>query len=66
MSTSAVVMMIVAMVMVWGGLVLALVNIKRSPEEADELDSPAPGEQPGTRGTETVPAEEPAAPGRPA
>ena len=38
MSTIAVVMMIVAMVLVWGGLVLAIINIRRSPEELDELD----------------------------
>nr|WP_314315317.1 methionine/alanine import family NSS transporter small subunit [Kocuria rhizophila] len=45
MNTSAVVMMVVAMLLVWGGLVLALVNIKRSPEQVDELDTPAEGEQ---------------------
>lgn len=39
MSTSAVVMMVVAMVTVWGGLVLALINLIRHPEE-DEV----PGE----------------------
>lgn len=38
MNTIAVVMMIVAMVLVWGGLLLAIINIKRSPEEVDELD----------------------------
>lgn len=41
MSGTAIVMMIVAIVLVWGGLLLALVNIKRSPEEVDELDDPA-------------------------
>lgn len=41
MSGTAIVMMIVAMVLVWGGLLLALINIKRSPEEVDELDDPA-------------------------
>ena len=40
MSTISVVMMIVAMVTVWGGLLLALINIKRSPEQVDELDTP--------------------------
>lgn len=43
MSTISVVMMIVAMVTVWGGLLLALINIKRSPEEVDELDTPSEG-----------------------
>jgi Putative methionine and alanine importer, small subunit len=28
----AVVMMVVAMVVIWGGLVLALVNLRRNPE----------------------------------
>lgn len=46
MSAAAVIMMLVAIVTVWGGLGLALVNIKRSPEEADELD-PEPGSGPG-------------------
>lgn len=45
MSAAAVIMMLVAIVLVWGGLVLALVNIRRSPEEADELD-PEPGPEP--------------------
>lgn len=66
MSTSAVVMMVVAMVMVWGGLGLALINIKRSPEEVDELDSPAPGEQDLVRDGQAPRGEESAAPGRPA
>ena len=44
MSTISVVMMIVAMVTVWGGLLLALINIKRSPEEVDELDTDTPSE----------------------
>ena len=47
MSTTAVVMMVVAMTLVWGGLLLALINIKRSPEEPDELDTPAEGEHTG-------------------
>ena len=73
MSGTAIVMMIVAMVTVWGGLGLALINIKRSPEEVDELDSPAPGEREPVRdgdtvrGGETVQAGESAASsGRPA
>ena len=48
MSTAAVIMMLVAILTVWGGLGLALVNIRRSPEEADELD-PEPGTGPGTQ-----------------
>lgn len=38
MSTIAIVLMIVAIVLVWGGLLLAIVNIRRSPEEVDEPD----------------------------
>ena len=37
MNTSAVVMMVVAMVVLWGGLVLAILNISRSnPNVADQ------------------------------
>ena len=32
MNGEAVVMMVVAMVVIWGGLVLALVNLRRNPE----------------------------------
>lgn len=45
MSTTAIVMMLVAIVLVWGGLVLSIINIRRSPEEVDELDPDYP-EQP--------------------
>ena len=44
MNGTAIVMMVVAMVLVWGGLVLALINIKRSPELEDEIDTPAEDE----------------------
>ena len=40
MTTTAVVMMIVAMVTVWGGLVAGIVNLARHPEE--EGAEPAP------------------------
>ncbi|WP_313479137.1 methionine/alanine import family NSS transporter small subunit [Microbacterium sp.] len=40
MTPTAVVMMIVAMVTVWGGLALAVVNLVRHPEAAE--DEPAP------------------------
>lgn len=33
MSTAAIIMMVIAMVTVWGGLVLAVINLKRHPEE---------------------------------
>ncbi|MFW6187024.1 MAG: methionine/alanine import family NSS transporter small subunit [Actinomycetota bacterium] len=35
MTTAAIVMLIVALFTVWGGLVLALVNLRRSPQEHD-------------------------------
>ena len=35
MSTTAVVMMIVAMVTVWGGLLASLLHLRNSPEEQD-------------------------------
>ncbi|MGO1505533.1 MAG: methionine/alanine import family NSS transporter small subunit [Brachybacterium sp.] len=35
MSVSAIVMMIIAIVTVWGGLVAAIVNIARHPEQND-------------------------------
>lgn len=36
MSTIAIVMMVVALLAVWGGLGLALLNLKRHPEEDDD------------------------------
>lgn len=39
MSAIAIFMMALAIVTVWGGLVLAIINIRRSPEENDELDA---------------------------
>jgi hypothetical protein len=35
MSTSAIVVMIIAMLVVWGGLALAVLNIGRTPAEQD-------------------------------
>ncbi len=40
MSTTAVIMMIIAMVTVWGGLVAAIVNLARHPEVADSEPEP--------------------------
>lgn len=39
MSGAAVVMMLVAMLVIWGGLALAVVNLRRSPDlpHADEI-----------------------------
>lgn len=40
MTTTAIVMMIIAMVTVWGGLIAAIVNLARHPEES--ATEPAP------------------------
>lgn len=40
MSATAVVMMIVAMVTVWGGLIAAIVNLARHPEVAESEPDP--------------------------
>jgi hypothetical protein len=40
MTPTAIVMMIVAMVAVWGGLVAAIVNLARHPESADAEPDP--------------------------
>ena len=41
MSTSAVVMMIIALLAVWGGLGMALLNLKRHPEAIDDEEADA-------------------------
>lgn len=44
MSAAAVVMMIVAMVTVWGGLIAAVVNLARHPEVAESEPEAPPVE----------------------
>lgn len=39
MSTSAVVMLIVAIVVVWGGLAASVVALSRRPDKPDEADT---------------------------
>ena len=41
MSTAAIVMMIIALLAVWGGLGLALLNLKRHPEAIDDEEADA-------------------------
>ncbi|MDT0323463.1 methionine/alanine import family NSS transporter small subunit [Streptomyces millisiae] len=41
MSTSAVVMMIVAMAIVWGGLVAAIIKLRSHPDEPEPADGDA-------------------------
>ena len=41
MSTSAIVMMVIALLAVWGGLGLALLNLKRHPEAIDDAEDDA-------------------------
>ncbi|MBG6085307.1 methionine/alanine import family NSS transporter small subunit [Zhihengliuella flava] len=37
MTATAIIVMIIALVVVWGGLVAALVNLSKHPEEEDDL-----------------------------
>ena len=43
MTMPAIIMMIIAMVTVWGGLIAGIVNLARHPEEADD-ETPVPVE----------------------
>ena len=43
MSTGAIIMMIIAIAVVWGGLVAAIVRLRRHPPEPEE---PLPGVRP--------------------
>ncbi len=43
MSASAIVMMLVAMVVIWGGLALAVVSLLRHGAVEDRPDGPRPG-----------------------
>lgn len=43
MTAAAIVMMIIAMITVWGGLVAAIINLARHPEAAED-DTPVPVE----------------------
>ncbi|QIM16324.1 methionine/alanine import family NSS transporter small subunit [Leucobacter insecticola] len=45
MTTEAVVMMIIAMVTVWGGLVAGIVNLAKHPDQDDEATAPAASPQ---------------------
>ena len=40
MTTTAIVMMIIAMVTVWGGLIAAIINLARHPEVAETEPAP--------------------------
>ncbi len=37
MNTSAIIMMIISMVFLWGGLILSILHLMRHPEQADEV-----------------------------
>lgn len=37
MNTSAIVMMIISMVFLWGGLILSILHLMRHPEEVDDV-----------------------------
>ncbi|WP_417510103.1 methionine/alanine import family NSS transporter small subunit [Microbacterium sp.] len=40
MTTAAIIFMIIAMITVWGGLIAAIVNLVRHPEESDTEPAP--------------------------
>ena len=37
MKTSAIVMMIISMVILWGGLILSILHLMKNPEELDDV-----------------------------
>lgn len=37
MSTSAIIMMIIAMLIVWGGLIAAILRLRKHPEPPDQM-----------------------------
>ena len=37
MNTSAIAMMVISMVFLWGGLILSILHLMRHPEEADDV-----------------------------
>ncbi|MGW8060708.1 methionine/alanine import family NSS transporter small subunit [Streptomyces ziwulingensis] len=43
MSTSAIIMMIVAMLIVWGGLITAILRLRKHPEPPEPSDQMPPG-----------------------
>ena len=54
MSTTAIVVLVLALTVVWGGLVLAILNLRRAPVDLDDEqgpDEPLTGEGPGQAGT---------------
>lgn len=48
MTTPAVVMLIVAVCMVWGGFAAAVLHLRRVPEAPDEAQDLGPGDHPRT------------------
>lgn len=47
MTPAALIMMVIAILLIWGGLVAALVHLRSHPEEIDETEQPAaPGSYP--------------------
>lgn len=46
MTTTAIVVLVASLVIVWGGLVLSILNLRRAPQELD--DEPEPGDAPSS------------------
>lgn len=44
MTATAIVVLVASLVLVWGGLVLSILNLRRAPQDLD--DEPEPGEGP--------------------
>lgn len=40
MSTEAIVMMVIAMTLLWGGLIVAIISLNRRPDPSDESYDP--------------------------
>lgn len=50
MSAAAIIMMCVALCLIWGGLVAALIHLNRHPDTEEEGDEPVAAPEPGPQG----------------
>ncbi|ACZ20102.1 hypothetical protein Sked_01300 [Sanguibacter keddieii DSM 10542] len=47
MTTTAIVVLVLSLVVVWGGLVLSILNLRRAPQDSTDPDVPADTDDPG-------------------